>query len=189
DRLSECNKALEKFKKVKELYPNSNSVPLSLYETAHIYFYRFSDYDNAKLYYTQFIEEATEGERHSVWLKRSISMLEKWDEEENEWEETKAKESSSASTESDNTKLPATSESDVSLNLYQSGDYLIVSGRVENARSYKRTLYIYVTDAVGSKHFVDAVYAKSYEKGTVKSTIKTSKAGPPPYRISYEWND
>ena len=100
DRLSECNKALEKFKKVKELYPKSDSVPQSLYEIAFMYFYRFDDYDNAKLYYTQFIEEATEKEMHSVYFKIANNMLEKWIEEVAKKEELKREITAPSSTHS-----------------------------------------------------------------------------------------
>ncbi len=189
DRLGEYDKALETYKKVKDIYPASDSVPHSLYEIAHKYFYRFSDYDNAKLYYEQFLEEATEKERYSTYLKNTIHKLANWDNEVKEWEETKEKERLSPSSPSDKGKPSTTTEADVSLNLYKSGDYLIVSGRVKNSSASKRTLLIYIVDAVGSQHFVDAIYAKSYESGAVKSTIKTSKAGPPPYKIFYEWQN
>ena len=72
----------------------------------------------------------------------------------------------------------------------QLGDDLIIRTRVNNRNSYAidEKIYLYVVDGTDCKHFVDVLYAdlQGGEVGNATSSIKTSKLGPPPYKIITE---
>lgn len=72
----EFKKSISAYKKVIEKYPNSNSVSISLYNLAHLYFYDLNDLKNAKYYYKQFINVATEDDRQ--WYDIAKNQLKEW---------------------------------------------------------------------------------------------------------------
>ncbi|MBU0568402.1 tetratricopeptide repeat protein [bacterium] len=76
--LDKYDKAISEYKEVKIKYPDSDNAAISLYNIAHTYFYEKNDFEKAKYYYQQFINEATEDDKK--WRDIAIEQLENWDE-------------------------------------------------------------------------------------------------------------
>ena len=76
--LEDYEKSIIEYKKVKINYPQSNSSSISLYDMAHLYFYSLNDFEEAKYYYNEFINSATE--ENIKWRDIAIEQLKKWDE-------------------------------------------------------------------------------------------------------------
>lgn len=81
--LKNYEQAIEEYKKVKIIYPKSNSTPLSEYDMAHTYFYSLNDFKEAKYYYNEFINSATE--ENIKWRDVALEQLKNWDEETNRY--------------------------------------------------------------------------------------------------------
>ncbi len=76
--LGEYNKAIEEYNKVKSIYPNSNSVPVAIYDLAHLYFFELNDFDKAKMHYEEVINIATVDDEEI--RKNALEQLNHWDE-------------------------------------------------------------------------------------------------------------
>lgn len=72
---------------------------------------------------------------------------------------------------------------------FQSGNYLVIKGRVEhNPNSEKSQLQVWVRDSVGGEKPVDCIYLGPYETGAFKSSIRLDEmSGPGPYEAFVRW--
>lgn len=77
--LENYEQALTEYKKVKINYPDANSTPISLYDMAHIYFYSLNNFQEAKYYYNEFINSATE--ENIKFRDIAVKQLKNWEEE------------------------------------------------------------------------------------------------------------
>ena len=77
--LENYEQAVTEYKKVKINYPDANSTPVSLYDMAHTYFYSLNDFKEAKYYYNEFINSATE--ENIKFRDVAVNQLKNWEEE------------------------------------------------------------------------------------------------------------
>lgn len=77
--LEKYAKAIEELKKVEEKFPKSNSVPGSIYDRAHLYYYSLNNYDQAKIHYEKFVQCATIDDRK--FRDIAVEHLNDWDKE------------------------------------------------------------------------------------------------------------
>ncbi|WP_157781026.1 tetratricopeptide repeat protein [Hymenobacter sedentarius] len=71
--------AIEEYKRVKANYPDANSTPLALYDLAHLYFFSLNDFGQARYFYEEFINSATEDD---IKIRNiALEQIENWDEQ------------------------------------------------------------------------------------------------------------
>lgn len=75
--LDQYDKSIKEYKKVEQNFPKSNSVPGSIYDRAHLYYYSLNNYDQAKKHYEKFINTATIDELK--FRDIAVEQLNGWD--------------------------------------------------------------------------------------------------------------